>query len=82
MHSHTRAALPGQLTPLLPPHGLHAPAHSESLLPALGRRGEVCYKDKDFIAHQLCEQTQTYLASVNLAKSMKHQSSNLMLYFL
>lgn len=48
----------------------------------LGRRGEVCYGEKEFIAYQLCEQTQTYWASVNWAKSMKHQSSNLTLYFL
>lgn len=48
----------------------------------LGRREGVCYGEKEFIAHQLCEHTQTYQASVNWAKSMKHQSSNLTLYFL
>lgn len=47
----------------------------------LGRR-EACYRRKELIAYQLCEQTQTYLASVNCAKSRKHQSSNLMIYFL
>jgi len=53
-----------------------------ALCQLLGRRGEVCYGQKQFTAYQLCEKKQTSLASVKWAKSMKHQSSNLILYFL